>query len=506
MKRFTLFLITLFVVSAANAQNITDGLRYATDEIIGTARFNGLSGAFGALGGDFSAIAINPAGSAVFLDNTMSFSFGVSDRENNSSYFNSTAKSTASDLNLNQAGGVFVFTNSSESSQFKKFVVGLNFHATRNYHDRQFVSGIGNSSIGDFFLEQAQGISLDLLQLQSGETISDLYAYLGSVYGSRAQNAFLGYQGYIFDPLEPENPQNTQYLSNIGPGSFNHNYESIEDGLNGKYTINFATQYSDKFYFGLNLNSHIINFDQSTYLSESNSNPGSYVTQVGFENNLSVLGSGFSAQVGAIMKVLDNTRIGVSLDTPTWYVISEETSQYLKTNRTESNNSILEVVNPRVLNVYEDYNLRTPGKVLVSVAQIFGKKGLLSFDYSYKDYSAIQFSPKNDAHFSNENTTISNALQGSSSFRIGGEYRVSQISLRGGFHFEESPYKNNTTIDDSSGFSLGLGYNLGNFIMDIAYSRTNQSSIKQLYTIGLTDTAAIDTTSDNIVYTLGFKF
>lgn len=505
MKRYTLLAISLIVACFTNAQNITDGLRYATDDVIGTARFNGLSGAFGALGGDFSAIAINPAGSAVFLNNSMSFSFGVSDRKNESTYFNSNAESTASDLNLTQAGAVFVFTNSSESSQFEKFVIGLNYHTTRNYHDRLYVSGVGNSSIGDFFLEQAQGISLDLLQLQSGETISDLYAYLGSAYGSGAQNAFLGYQGYIFDPVDPNSPQNTQYISNISPGSFNHNYESFEDGLNGKYTINFATQYSDKFYFGVNLNSHIINFEQSTYLFESNSNPSSYVNQVGFENNLSVLGSGFSAQIGGIMKVLDYTRIGIALDTPTWYVISEETSQYLKTNRVENGNSILEVVNPNVLNVYEDYNLRTPGKVLVSVAQIFGKNGLLSFDYSYKDYSAIQFSPKNDAHFSNENTTISNALRGASSYRIGGEYRVAQVSLRGGFHFEESPYKNKTTVEDSSGFSLGVGYNIGNFIMDFAYSRTDQSSLKQLYSIGLTDSAAINATSDNIIFTLGFK-
>ena len=205
------------------------------------------------------------------------------------------------------------------------------------------------------------------------------------------------------------------------------------------------------------------------------------------------------------MKVLDYTRIGIALDTPTWYVISEETSQYLKTNRVENGNSILEVVNPNVLNIYEDYNLRTPGKVLVSVAQIFGKNGLLSFDYSFKDYSAIQFSPKNDTHFSNENTTISNALKGASSYRIGGEYRVAQVSLRGGFHFEESPYKNKTTVDDSSGFSLGVGYNIGNFIMDFAYSRTDQSSLKQLYSIGLTDSAAINATSDNIIFTLGFK-
>ena len=48
------------------AQGFYDALRYSTDEIQGTARFRGMSGAFGALGGDMSAVSLNPAGSAVF--------------------------------------------------------------------------------------------------------------------------------------------------------------------------------------------------------------------------------------------------------------------------------------------------------------------------------------------------------------------------------------------------------------------------------------------------------
>ena len=50
-----------------NAQDINDALRYANAEVQGSARFRALSGAFGALGGDLSAISINPAGSAIFI-------------------------------------------------------------------------------------------------------------------------------------------------------------------------------------------------------------------------------------------------------------------------------------------------------------------------------------------------------------------------------------------------------------------------------------------------------
>ena len=39
-----------------NAQNINDVVRFGLEDIQGTARFQALSGAFGALGGDLSAL------------------------------------------------------------------------------------------------------------------------------------------------------------------------------------------------------------------------------------------------------------------------------------------------------------------------------------------------------------------------------------------------------------------------------------------------------------------
>ena len=65
MKKIALIIFS-FVVYNVSAQNYKDALRYSTEDLSGTARFKGMSGAFGAIGGDFSAISINPAGSSVF--------------------------------------------------------------------------------------------------------------------------------------------------------------------------------------------------------------------------------------------------------------------------------------------------------------------------------------------------------------------------------------------------------------------------------------------------------
>lgn len=502
MKRIIILFMAVIAMPVAKAQDITDGLRYASDLTNGTARFNAMSGAFGALGGEMSSIGLNPAGSAVFLKNSGTVTFSVYDRENDADYFNTSTRGIDTDVNLSQAGGVFVFPNANEESLWKKFSIGINYENTQNHEDQVIIAGTGNTSIASFFLNQAQGVPLNLLNT-NGSSISDTYGFLGISNGVGAQNAFLGYQGFIFDPVNPDDPNNTSYNSNIAPGAFNQEYYYFTEGYNAKYTFNFAAQYTDDFFFGINLNSHTIDYLRSTTLYETNSNTGSTVNEVEFRNNLGTRGAGFSAQVGVIAKVSNELRVGLTLDTPTWYEISEETTQYLETVRTEGEISIREIVAPAIINVYENYNLRTPGKYAASVAYVFGKQGLVSFDYSYKNYGNIEFRPTSDPLFQTENAFIENVLAGASTYRLGGEYRIDQLSVRGGLRYEESPYEDGLTVGDLNGFSLGLGYNFGNYHFDVAYSRAEQERRQQLYSVGLTDTALVNTTYNNIVFTLG---
>lgn len=505
MKPFYFLLFTALSMSIASAQNITDGLRYSTESNVGSARFTALSGAMGALGGDLSAMENNPAGGAVFVNSNLTLSGSLTDVKNTSTYFNNSENSFDDRLNLNQVGGIFVFQNFSESSSLKKLTVGVNYQISNNFHNEIFLSGIGNQTIAGFFLAQAQGIPLDNLETQPGESISSLYQYLGETSGTSAQNAFLGYQGYLYDALDPENPQNTSYVSNVAGDRFNHQYLSLTKGYNNKFTVNIAAQVTNDFFFGVNLNTHSLDFRKSEFFVESNNNIGSTINRIGFENNLTAYGAGVSAQIGAIARIANNFRVGLALDTPTWFQITEETSQYLETQRKEDGNNVTAIVDPRVINVFEDYTLKTPGKVTASAAYIFNQNGLISFDYSYKDYSNIKFTPANGSYFDSVNQSIETMLKGASVFRAGAEYRINQISLRGGFHYEESPYKEDKTLGDVMGFSLGTGYNFGNFNVDLAYSRSEQKREIPLYGFELNGQSRVNSTFSNFILSLGFN-
>ena len=504
-KNISILILGLFSIFSFS-QDITDALNYSSDQLSGTARFKALSGAFGSLGGDLSAINVNPAGSAVFKNSMVTASLSSINLNNDNSFLNSTSSNSLNTVDFNQAGAVFVFRNnrSEENDGWRKFVLGINYEQTMSHDNEFFVSGTNTNSIDSYFLANAQGVSLDLLQLLPGETISDLYSFLGSNHGYGAQQAFLGYQSFILEPVDPNDPANTAYFSNIAAGDFNQEYSYATSGYNSKFTLNLASQYKDKVYLGLNLNSHFLNYNESTYFYESNSNPGSIVTEVGFENNLSTIGTGFSFQLGAIAKVHKNLRLGASYESPTWYRISEETTQSIATTRDDAGTLVTDVIAPNVINIFPSFRLQTPAKINGSAAILFGKKGLISFDYTLKDYANLKFRPSNDANFATQNNLISNTLKSTSSYRIGGEYRIDELSLRGGYRFEESPYKDGTTFSDLTGFSVGLGYNFGKIRIDATYDQSEQTRNFQLFNQGLTDSNRVDGKNSNVTVSVNF--
>ncbi|UJH89691.1 hypothetical protein LZ575_11495 [Antarcticibacterium sp. 1MA-6-2] len=82
MKKVYITVIALLAMTFSQAQDITDAVRYSTEGLSGTARFRAMSGAFGALGGDLSAMTVNPAGSAVFLNSYSTVSLSYDRRKN----------------------------------------------------------------------------------------------------------------------------------------------------------------------------------------------------------------------------------------------------------------------------------------------------------------------------------------------------------------------------------------------------------------------------------------
>jgi long-subunit fatty acid transport protein len=257
------------------------------------------------------------------------------------------------------------------------------------------------------------------------------------------------------------------------------------------------------------LNSHFVDFTKSSSFYESNTNnlgTNYTVRELRFNNDLYTYGTGFSFQIGAIAKVTNEVRLGLAYESPTWYRLSDEFSQSLTAmSKNISGELPTDVVNPNVINYYAPYKLQTPGKVTGSFAYVFGKRGLISIDYALKNYGNTKFKPESDSYFGDLNSQMSNTLASTGELRIGAEYKIKALSIRAGYRFEESPYKNSQTIGDFNSYSGGLGYNFGVCKLDVAYAYGERTSQQGFFNQGLTDVAKTNTKNNNAVVTLSFE-
>jgi len=320
----------------SNAQTLSYndiGVLFSKENINGTARFNAMSGAFGALGGDLSSIETNPAGAAVFLKSEFSVSLNVRNIETASTFYGTNELIENDYTNLSQAGGVFVF-NTRNNSNWSNLALSFNYSITNNFEDLWIASG--NSGFAP---------------------ITDLYDNDPVIYGN----------------------SDGQY------------FENYTDGKNSKYSFTIASEYNDNLYVGASINTYDIDYYQSVLIEEYNNDGNGNTFDVSQIQELLTYGDGYSFNVGFISKPSDNIRFGLAYQSPVWYTLAEDFVEYDVVIYENDVNTIEDFSGTNGF----DYKLRTPSKLTGSFAYIFEKQGLISVDYIYKNYSNIKLSNAN---------------------------------------------------------------------------------------------------------------
>ena len=242
---------------------------YSGSNFGGTAKFNSMAGSMGALGGDLSAITVNPAGTGVFITGDVSATLAVQGNKNNSNLFGKSFESSYNNTNLGQVGGVVSFeTNSNSPWQF----VNLAFnYSTKNLED--YVQTPGNSSIKE------------AVQYESGGT---------------TVNDFLVYNGHAYD--------RTGTASNLN--------------------VSLGGNYENKIYVGAGLNFKTAELEQSDFFQLQLQNLGEYANYHKQYTPYRESSNGFSASVGIIGKINNNIRLGAAIESPTFWNLTRTYTEY----------------------------------------------------------------------------------------------------------------------------------------------------------------------------------
>jgi len=502
--RYLFYMGTALLMSQFLASQTLNDINYLTSsDLSGSARYIGMAGAFGALGGDLTSISDNPAASSVFLNTEIGGSVNFQGRENKGNYFRTLQTTEDENFYFDQFGGVFVFNNTDPENPWTRISAGFNINRVATFDQNAGINGINSSGIADYFLYYADGVPFGDIQLYDDENIEDVYRYLGDEVGYGFQQAFLGYQAYIIDPYSFDDAERS-YFSNVDSNQVRHDLDLSNRGFHRKTSFNFSALYQNVLHLGVNVNSHRIEFINDQDLFEGDHDLDSFVHDINFNNSLISIGKGFSMQFGAILK-LKNLRLGASYDSPQWIDLQDETKQNLSAYRFEDGSEIQEIVDPyEITNTFAPYRLKIPSKINLSFAYIFNERGLISFDYSTQDLSNSSLSQSGGSDFlDNLNAAVNTSFNAVNTIKIGGEYRIKDLSLRGGYFYRT---KNQSLVsNDDQAFTLGIGLNLGGSNLNLSFVQFEQNKRFQLFSEGLTDSYELSKNLTQITLSYNFK-
>ena len=489
-----------FVIGAVSAQSVYDGVKIADKDLNGTARFVGMGGAMGALGGDITTMGTNPAGIGIYRSNDVMTSFSYSAYGMESKYEGQKSTIDKNRWSFDNIGVVFA-TKIGNQTPLRYVNFGFNYKRSKSFYKNMSMSGMmgvveNPSNPGSpYYVSQTNSMALQA-------TDAERYVWDNSRQHLDFDNAnrifsdpdagwlgALGYQGGLTerDRIDNEPDLYVPFLP-VEPSSV---FNSREKGGIDQYDFNVSFNINDRVYLGLTIGAYDVDYDKYSGYDESYKRGEGYSLES--YNNIS--GSGFDVKMGLILRPFEYSpfRIGFAVHTPTFYKLTYSTSAIVTNDyrdaKTDELKRIIVDTYDYVGDMKRDYRLVTPWKYNVSLGYTVGTSLALGAEYEYEDYSTMKFKYSSndgggDMEF--ENAEVKNCLKGEHTFRIGAEYKViPEFAFRLGYNYSSAVFRDeavkyipsNSLITDTdfsnkrsqSNYTLGIGYRGKMFYADLAY-------------------------------------
>lgn len=463
MNRIKHILISFALLGTGSlfAQDDADLLRYSMLNPVGTARYNAMGGAFGALGANFTTLSTNPAGIGFFTRHEISLSLGTVTQNNYSDFYNQKNSFEKTRINMPQGGGVFCIKNGNrEEGNFWNLHLGFGANRVKDFNNNVYARGINNQS----------SYMQDVAKTSNDNNYEFWDRDNGLTYDGN-----LAYQTGLLDE------DSTGYFSVLGKG-LEQKHILQEWGNITEMAFSFGGNWSDKVFFGVTLGVPIVNYTQRSVIREENRegakivNPYNriqYFNSYEVKNRMDVSGAGINLKLGLIVKPVHFFRIGLAFHTPTYFNLKEKWDKDLITDMLYVwNNGGTDEVLPNVAHSGYDnyrYGLSTPMKGILSTAFLINNFGAIAVEGEIVDYRHMRMDVDDDIDYNQyiQNIVLDNyRLAGV--LRIGTEWRVSVVSFRAGYIWQSCPYKNEVLERNWSDHTVtaGLGLNLGRWTVD----------------------------------------
>ncbi|NDV65876.1 OmpP1/FadL family transporter [Bacteroides sp. 224] len=496
-KIITLTAFATLISIGMYAQTMYDATKIASRDLTGTARFVGMGGAMGALGGDISTMGVNPAGIGIYRSNdvAMTMSYGINSV--NSKYQGTSSENEKNRFSFDNIG--FVFSSPIGDYTSLRYVnFGFNYQRSKSFYKNMSMNGVMNmAGLSQTWqiANQAYGASPDKL----GESYSFENSSLGWL-------SILGWEGFMLNGGFLNNDDEYEYASPLPQNELGAMvFDSKESGGIDKYDFNLSFNFNDRFYLGFTIGAYDVDYKKHSWYEEI------YTPKTGYDLNSwnRIDGSGFDVKLGMIVRPFETSplRIGFAVHTPTFYKLTYTTSAQIASNMYAKldNEGLIEEVSPYkegdfdsyeegFLNSYDDlgadmkydFKLNTPWVINASLGYTIGKGLALGAEYEYEDYSTMKYKDADGYKMDYEVDATKAMAKAVHTFRLGAEYKlVPQFALRAGYNYSTTAFDKKAwkslpqnsihtdtdyaNVNSISNYTFGFGYRGENFYMDMAY-------------------------------------
>lgn len=460
MKKTIITLISIVCAISAFAQSSDDARMFSQTFYQGTAKALGMGNALGAVGGDMTAICINPAGMGLYRSNEVTASLNMLDNIHRSTYYDETANANRLRLTVPNLG----YVNAKQRSNYRRLrftQFGIGLTRTNEFNTHTYAKGLNpTSSKIDNYLQQIDGLSPN--DLADGFPM-DIYP---------------AWETYLIDIYQDS--IGDYYSSPVPQGGIRQSQENTFKGRSEEWTFAGSMNFSERFFIGASLGlQHIKRVGSKVFEEAMPENENAHLStdfnHWSYTEEISTKGMGLNAKIGFIYHANAWLRLGASFHSPTVYHLDESW-------QTETESQINWITHKYISpESHYEYTFISPLKAMGSVAFIIGQQGLVSLDAEYTNYAAAQFRA-NDYDYGNTNDEIKRTLGHTFNFRLGTEWRLSNTFFRFGAGYYGSPYGFGKALGSIKKASIGIGLPVSEYVtFDFAYELTYGKNQFTLY-------------------------
>ena len=485
MKSLLSVAFLVLVAAAVHAQTYSDVLRYSYFAPQGSARFAATGGSLTPLGVDVTTLHTNPAGIGWNRYNVAQITPGFTLTNSGAEVVGSTEGGRLSDAAANftlPSAGV-VLAGTTRSVNWSTLNFGISLTRMGEFNQNLNFSGRTPGGIIEGF---AEDINNGLSDPYASDLAPDEYFFI--------EDGIYYTDFYDFTTGAPR------------PDPILRNGTYDRRGGMSEVALGLGGNYREKVLWGLSLGIPFFSFDENyTYEELDDERVIPNFENATWTQNLSNSGTGFNLKFGIIALPTEKLRVSAAIHTPTFWSIDEQYNTAF--GYTYNNEDGIPVGSDQVspFGAYS-YNLRTPWRFNAGLGALLGRRGFVSVDADYVNYtgnsaSFDDFSTANDVLNGEIDALLSSAL----GVRVGGELNLDPIQVRAGVGYRQMPFAEYANGEDHGvlTYSAGAGYSLGKFFVDLAAQVENYNSFNVPFRTF--DTVLTDRTRVSVLLSVGFR-